>query len=86
MKLITKFAIIIALSTAVISCTDPKGSTKALIDAGYHPIKVGGYGFFKCDEKDVFSTNFKAFSPDSSRIVTGCVCKGWFKGKTIRLD
>lgn len=69
-----------------ISCTDEKGAEKALIQNGYHPIEVGGYGFFDGSEDDVFKTRFKAYSPDSSQIIEGTVCSGWFKGKTIRLD
>lgn len=61
-------------------------ATEALKDAGYHPIEVGGYSWFSCGQEDLFSTNFKALSPDSSRTVTGAVCQGLFKGKTIRLD
>ena len=82
-----------ALFIAVVSCftfsscmTDVEGSKKALIESGYHPIEVGGYGFFSGGKEDWYVTKFKAYSPDSSQIVTGVVCKGIFKGKTIRLD
>ena len=68
------------------SCTRPKSAERILISAGYHPIEVGGYSFFSCSEDDHFATKFKAYSPDSSRIVTGAVCQGWLKGGTIRLD
>lgn len=70
----------------IASCTNKKGATRAIIDAGYHPIEVGGYGWWDCSKGDKIQTRFKAYSADSSRIVTGCVCEGWFKGKTIRLD
>ena len=63
-----------------------KGARNALLNAGYHPIDVGGYSFFGCSKGDVCKTNFIAYSPDSTRIVKGCVCSGWMKGKTIRLD
>jgi hypothetical protein len=69
-----------------LSCTNKKGAENALKDAGYHPIEVGGYGWFDCSEDDMYATRFRAYSPDSSRIVKGCVCQGMFKGKTIRLD
>lgn len=68
------------------ACTDEKGATEALLDAGYHPIEVGGYSFFGGADDDVFKTRFKAYSPDSSRIVEGVVCRGWIKGSTIRMD
>lgn len=70
----------------IASCTDESGTKKVLEDAGYHPISIGGYGFMACSEDDTHATRFKAYSADSTRIVTGCVCKGMFKGKTIRLD
>lgn len=68
------------------SCTNEKAARKTLLDSGFHPIEVGGYGMFDGSQDDVFKTRFKAYSPDSSRIVTGCVCSGWIKGSTIRLD
>lgn len=83
-----KILVVIAISCiALSSCfTDNEGTRDALIKAGYHPIEVGGYGFFSGGKEDFFVTKFKAYSPDSSQIVTGVVCKGIFKGKTIRLD
>lgn len=76
----------ILLLIGIASCTNPKGAEKALRDAGYHPISVGGYAWFMCGQDDLFATKFRAYSNDSSRIVTGCVCEGFFKGKTIRLN
>ena len=83
-----KKLIFIILSIAFISsCTDIEGTNDALLDAGYHPIKVGGYDFFNGSKGDFYKTRFDAYSPDSSRIIHGCVYKGlFFKGKTIRLD
>jgi hypothetical protein len=86
MKIKLNFAIISLLLTLVFSCTNEKGAEKALKDTGYHPIKVGGYGWFDCAEGDKYATRFEAYSHDSTRIITGCVCEGFFKGKTIRLD
>ena len=83
MKILVFALAIVALAS---SCTNKSRATEALLDAGYHPIEVGGYGFFKCSEDDHFATNFKAYSPDSTRVVDGCVCQGWFKGSTIRLN
>ena len=68
------------------SCTNNSKAKKALLQAGYHPIEVGGYGLWKCGEDDTFATKFKAYSPDSTYIVKGVVCGGWLKGSTIRLD
>lgn len=82
----SKLIILVILCIGLGSCTNKKGARKALLDAGYHPIKVGGHAFFGCGKGDTYATKFKAYSPDSSRIVTGCVCQGLLKGKTIRLD
>lgn len=78
--------IILLFGLLIISCTNKEDATKALLDASYHPIEVGGYGWFDCGQDDFYSTRFKAYNSDSTRIVTGCVCSGLFKGKTIRLD
>jgi hypothetical protein len=76
----------IMLATVLIGCTNKGGAEKVLKQSGYHPIEVGGYGFFDCSDDDTYRTRFKAYSPDSTMIVEGCVCEGLFKGKTIRLD
>lgn len=83
-KVILSFVFICSLFLT--SCTDESGALDALLKAGYHPITVGGYSCFACGEDDTFATKFTAYSSDSSMIVTGTVCSGWFKGKTIRLD
>lgn len=83
---ITKGVLYALLCVVAIGCTNKDGAEKALKQAGYHPIKLGGYGLFDCSEDDVFRTRFKAYSQDSTMIVEGCVCQGIFKGKTIRID
>lgn len=76
------------LAFMLISCTDNEGARKTLLDAGYKPISVGGYGWFSGSKGDSYVTKFKAYSPnDSTRIVTGVVCRGvFFKSSTIRLN
>lgn len=74
------------LAAGLTSCTDEKGATRTLKQSGFHPIEVGGYGWFGGSKDDVFITKFKAYSADSSMIVTGVVTSGWFKGGTVRLD
>jgi len=69
-----------------VSCTDVEGAKETLLDSGYHPIEVGGHGWFQGGEGDVYCTKFKAYSPDSTRIVKGVVTKGLLKGSTVRLD
>ena len=80
------FILLVSCCTFTSCMTDVEGSKDALNKAGYHPIAVGGYGYFAGGKEDWYVTKFKAYSPDSSQIVTGVVCKGIFKGKTIRLD
>lgn len=63
--------------------TNPKSAKQALLNASYHPIEIGGRDNFACG-RDLFSTKFTAYTPDSSRIVSGVVCSGLFKGNTIR--
>lgn len=63
---------------------DPKGAEQALLDANYHPIELGGFRILACSHGDLYATEFTAYSPDSSRVVSGVVCKGLFKGSTIR--
>jgi hypothetical protein len=74
------------IAVLLCSCTNKKGASKALKDAGLHPIQVKGYGWFDCGKDDIFATRFKAYSPDCTRVVSGCVCEGIFKSKTIRFD
>jgi hypothetical protein len=59
---------------------------KVLIQNGYYPISVGGYGWFECGDGDYYRTKFTAYNQDSTSIVTGCVCEGFLKGKTIRFN
>ena len=70
-----KYIILIIILISIFSCTNKKGAEKALRDFGFHPIEIGGYGYFDCSEDDVYATRFKAYTQDSSRIVTGCVCQ-----------
>ena len=75
---------VVGLTLLMGGCTDSDGARKALADQGYEKVQITGYRWFKCDEKDVFSTGFTAYRGD--RYVKGTVCSGWFKGNTIRTD
>lgn len=66
-------------------CTDNSGARKAIEDAGLTLVEVGGYGWLQCSEDDVFHTKFTAKNANG-KTVTGVVCSGWFKGKTVRFD
>jgi hypothetical protein len=67
------------------ACQSPETARKTLQDNGYTHIEITGYRWFICDEKDTFSTGFKAVTP-SGKQVSGAVCSGFLKGNTIRFD
>lgn len=58
-------------------------SRAALEKSGYKDIEITGYSPFSCDEKDSFSTGFKATNPVGQR-VEGVVCCGLLKNCTVR--
>ena len=77
---------IIILSTLLLAgCDRPESAAKALEDAGYSDIHLSGYAFFSCERDDTFATRFVAKGP-TGRDVSGAVCEGIFKSKTIRLE
>lgn len=66
------------------ACDDPATARRALEDAGFTDVHIGGWSMFWCDSKsDMFTTTFTAKNPQG-RAVSGAVCNGWFKGATIR--
>ena len=78
---------IIFLSWIFISCAglpDEDGAYRVLETNGYSAISITGRRFFGC-EGELFRTGFSAKSPNGQS-VTGVVCKGIFKGHTIRFD
>lgn len=79
-----RFAIIGA-ALLLAACTDEKGAARALDDAGLTPVRVGGYAFFACGKDDQFATQFVAKNVQGKN-VSGAVCAGFLKGKTIRFD
>ena len=77
--------IIILAALLLAGCTRPESAAKALEDAGYSNINISGYASFSCGNDDTFATHFTAKGP-TGRDVSGAVCEGMFKSKTIRLD
>lgn len=74
----------LALVVAILAgCSDPETASKALQDAGYTDIKLGGAALLGCAKGDEYSTKFEARGP-TGREVKGVVCSGLFKGATIR--
>jgi hypothetical protein len=81
MKLILMIAALVALA----GCTDEKGATKALREAGLKPVSVGGHAWFYCAIRppDAFATKFTAKNV-RGETVTGAVCEGYGNGTRIR--
>lgn len=78
-------ALIGATALLLGGCTVNKAaSTHAVAAYGMHDITLGGYSLFGCDAKDAFSRTFEATASNGMR-VRGVICKGWFKGATVRV-
>lgn len=52
--------------------------------AGYTNVQLDGFRFWECGE-DLFGMGFTAAGP-SGKPAKGAVCKGIFKGATVRLE
>jgi hypothetical protein len=66
-------------------CSSHDDAVKALTEAGYTNIETHGHAWFACGKDDSFATSFTAIGPTGQK-VSGSVCSGWLKGKTIRTD
>ena len=79
--------LMIAALIALVGCTDEKGATKALHEAGLKPVSVGGHAWFYCavgrGSGDAFATKFTAKNV-RGETVTGAVCEGYANGTRIR--
>ena len=64
---------------------DPEGAEKTLKDADYDVVQTGGYDWFKCGKGDLWHTHF-VIRNEKGKEVEGTVCKGIWKGSTIRFD
>lgn len=70
------------------SCTsssDFEKGKKQLENQGYTDVVNTGHNAFCCDDKDTFSTGFRAKGKNGD-VVEGCICSGWMKGITIRFE
>jgi hypothetical protein len=70
---------------ALTACSDPEGARKALQAQGYRDIQITGYAYWGCGKDDVYHTGFTAVGPTGVPVI-GVVCKGHFKGSTVRID
>ncbi len=77
--------VFVALCLVLFGCTRPQGTVDFLQAQGYTEITITGYRPFMKSDSDTFSTGFRAKN-QNGRIVTGAVCEGRMKGKTLRFD
>lgn len=82
---VLKPLILACLVVLTAGCTDPDNAVKVLKNSGFTDIKAGGYAWVTCSDNDTFATKFTAISP-TGQPVSGAVCRGWFKGSTIRFE
>jgi hypothetical protein len=78
-------AILFISLIALAGCTDEPGARKALEDQGYTQIEFTGYRIWTCGEDYTYHTGFAAKSI-AGKPVTGAVCSGFMKGKSIKVD
>ena len=83
-----KLIAIAMLFSFTIGCTsdnDFEKGKKILEAQGFTNVENTGHQYFCCDEKDTFSTGFKATAKDGSK-VEGCFCSSLLKGVTVRYE
>lgn len=88
MKKLLSIAIAILFTLSLTSCTSDKDFEKGkrMLEAqGFTNVINTGHNYFCCDDKDSFSTGFKATAKDGTTI-KGCFCSSLFKGVTIRYE
>lgn len=76
--------LLIILALLLSACTRESDVEKYAKIEGWQSYQTTGYGWFACGKDDVFATSFKAIK--NGQEISGTVCSGWFKGKTLRLD
>jgi hypothetical protein len=73
-----------ALTITPIVCSVAESDCKRVLsEQGIRLVRVTGYQWFACGEKDYFNNGFVGIR-DSGLAVEGVVCKGWFKQYTVR--
>lgn len=90
-QLSTKFQIAITAAAiplglgAFYGLSDEQGARDTLTKAGYTDAQYKGHSVFGCGKGDLFKDSFSVKNPQGQRIDT-VVCRGIFKGSTIRFD
>lgn len=75
--------LILLLVLLVVSCSDEQGAYDLLRSQGYTEITITGIEYGACSKDDFYSTGFSALN-SNNRVVIGVVCRGFFKGSTVR--
>lgn len=65
--------------------SDRKETLIFLESQGYTNSKLTGYKFFSCGQGDLFRDGFTAINSNGKK-VSGVVCQGILKGKTVRFE
>lgn len=76
--------LIVLVLLGLSACSDAPGAKNALLDAGYSDVNTKGWAMVGCGREDMAATAFTAKGA-TGRPVRGVVCRGLFKGSTIRL-
>lgn len=81
-----KVLAVAASALLLTACAVPEDETRDALDAyGFKDASLGDIAIFGCDVKsDGWSRKFTATGPTGVR-VNGVVCKGLFKGATVRI-
>lgn len=67
-------------------CTNSKEKQiEVLENDGYENIEIKGSAWFGCSDSDSFALSNHFEATKNSNKVEGTLCKGWFKGYTIRI-
>lgn len=68
----------------VIGPTNPD-ALRVVEQQGFSNVQETGFRPFACATQDVWRTGFAATAPNGDK-VTGTVCEGFLKSKTVRFD
>ena len=78
-----KYLLAILFAILIAGCTNPSNAIRILEIEGATDIKIEGFCFYCCGDRDWFHTEFSA--KKNGRYISGAVCEGlFFKASTIR--
>lgn len=87
MKIFITSVIVAVLSiTMLTGCTDSDGAKRILELNNFTEIRITGYAWLSCSDRDTVRTGFVARAPNG-QVTKGAVCSGLlFKNSTIRFE